>query len=210
MAHDPLPVLVHQASETPTTVIAVLHGHGDDPARLLERVAGLVPADVGLLAPIGPVRTADGGAAWFVSADGDAPERPGDFGTLAEAVERLTATFVAGTNDTEPSRVIGYSQGAATALALVFGAAPEPRWRPATVATVAGWLASDPDVTWDFAGAAGHTRADLVHGADDDVVDAQLGRSTARVLERSGVAVTFTEVPGGHALSDDEILRLLA
>ena len=211
---EPLRYLVREPSGgTPSPrIVVILHGHGDDPAPLVDRAGALARDDVVLVAPVGPVRTADGGPAWFASVDGDVPGRPGEAGSLAEAIHRLSATVdqVRTTRDEPVERIAGYSQGAATALALGFGASDDPgRWRPGTVATLAGWLPSDPDVMWDFAGAAGHTRAVLIHGADDEVVDAQMGRSAARVLERSGVEVTFTEVSAGHALTDDGILRLL-
>jgi predicted esterase len=206
MAHDPLHLLVHEATQPETQVIAVLHGHGDDPGELLQRVAGVVAADVTVIAPVGPVRTADGSPAWFVSAPGDGPERPNDTGTLTEAIHRLASTVE---SERSPTLVFGYSQGAATALALVFGATPEPRCRPTVVATIAGWLVADPDIDWDFASAASHTRARLLHAADDEVVDPQMGRGAARVLARAGVEVDLLEVPGGHRLTDDGIMRLL-
>ncbi len=212
MASDPLALLIHESASTPTSAVVVLHGHGDDPAPLVERISDHVPDGVTVLAPVGPARAADGTPAWFVSVPGDRPAREGDEGSLAEALGRLAATVAMWSSGSgiSPGSLLGYSQGAATSLALAFGSAPEPRWRPEAVVTVAGWLPAEPDLVWDVAGAAGTTRALLLHGADDDVVDPQLGRSAARVLDRAGVAVTFTEIPCDHALDDDGITRASA
>ena len=190
----------------------LLHGHGDQPDPLIERAARLVDADTLLIAPFGPVTTTSGAPAWFPSAPGDTgPDLAAALDHLDPLVRELTTPHRV---DTPPDELvdglIGYSQGAATALALAFRAAPEPRWRPAAVATIAGWLPSEPDIDWDFAAATDATRALLIHGADDEVVDAQLGRAASRVLGRSGVDATFDEHPAGHPLTDDELRRALA
>jgi predicted esterase len=69
------------------------------------------------------------------------------------------------------------------------------------VIALAPWLPNEPDVAWDFAAAAGDgLRVLLVHGRDDEVVAVEQGRSTHRVLERSGVDVTWIEIDAGHDL----------
>jgi predicted esterase len=42
----------------------------------------------------------------------------------------------------------------------------------------------------------------LVHGSNDETVPVQNARSAARVLERGGISVTFTEVETGHTLDE--------
>lgn len=194
----------------------VLHGHGDEPVDLIDRAARLVGPDTLLIAPIGPVTTATGGPAWFASVpsdeaeDGSEPDLPTALDRLDLLLRELTAPHRASPDaGTVTEGLVGYSQGAATALALAFRTAPDPRWRPAAVATVAGWLPHEPGIDWDPAGAADATRALLIHGEDDEVVDPQLGRGAARVLERAGVDVAREDEPSGHDLTDAALHRAL-
>ena len=53
--------------------------------------------------------------------------------------------------------------------------------------------------------AGGGTRVLVVHGADDDVVAVQQGRSAARYLERHGVSVRYVERAGGHHLGPEAV-----
>lgn len=199
-------------------LVVLLHGHGDDPADLVDRASRLVGPDTLLIAPAGPVTTVTGGPAWFPSVPSDVPDEAEAEPGLPALLDRLDPLLRA---LTAPHRIdlaagavteglVGYSQGAATALALAFRTAPDPRWRPPAVATIAGWLPHEPGVEWDLAGAAPTTRALLIHGVDDEVVDPQLGRGAARVLDRAGVAVTREDEPADHALTDAALGRALA
>ena len=123
--------------------------------------------------------------------------------SAATGLGALAAT-IAGVADeagVDPAHVVvlGYSQGAAAALALAF--AVGGLRAGAAVVGIAGWLADLPGLRWDLA--RRHTRELLVHGSDDDVVPVVAGRSAARALRRHDVDVTFVERPGGHALTTD-------
>ena len=175
-----------------------LHGYGDDPAGLTALLEPLAAERRwSLLAPTGPVHTAHG-AAWFPSRDGDTG--PSLSSTL-DATEALAAEACA-ERQLRPDRdlvVLGWSQGAAAVLALTLRGGPVVR--PAVVIALASWLPNEPGLTWDFAAAAQNgLRVLLVHGRDDDVVAIEQGRSTHRVLERSGVDVTWIEIEAGHDL----------
>lgn len=174
----------------------LLHGYADHPSELYALADELDPDDAYLvLAPTGPVTT-PGGPAWFASAPTDAG--PG----LPETLDALTDWLddTAARHDIDPSAVdvLGYSQGAAAALALAFRAGA--RWRPASVVGHAAWLANEPGIEWDFRRSTG-VRALLTHGIDDEVVPVQQGRSAAKVLEREGLAVELAELEAGHELS---------
>lgn len=175
-------------------MLLALHGHDDDPARFAAQVAPLADA-LGhrLLAPPGPIATTDG-RAWFAS-PGDPPGPP-----LTDTLDALEAEVEAQAGTDDVVVVLGWSQGAATALALVLRAGA--RGRPRTLVALAPWLPNEPGVDWDVARAArNHVAVVLVHGTDDEVVDARQGRSVQRVLERAGVDVTWVEVPAGHDLA---------
>jgi predicted esterase len=151
-----------------------------------------------VLAPTGPVTTSHG-PAWFVSQDGDAG--PPLAATL-DAIEAL-ADEACAERELQPARdlvVVGWSQGAAAALAMTLR--HEAVVRPAVVIALAPWLPNEPHISWDFgAAAAAGLRVLLVHGRDDEVVAVEQGRSTYRVLERSGVDVTWIERGAGHDLA---------
>jgi predicted esterase len=94
----------------------------------------------------------------------------------------------------------GHSQGGAVALALALRQAgsDEPL---GGVYSVSGWLLHAESVAYDApALAAGGTPVLVVHGADDEVVIVQQGRSSARYLERHGVTVEYVELDGDHHL----------
>lgn len=171
-------------------LLVALHGHGDDPSEFSAAIAPLAESSArALVVPPGPVRSA-GGRAWFPSlADDDGP-------ALAPTLDRLDA-MISAAGDPADIVLLGWSQGAATALATVLrlGAAIRPR----LVVALAAWLPNEPDVAWDIA-AAQSTRFLLVHGVDDPVVPVEQGRSAARVLERAGLDVSIVEVAAAHDL----------
>lgn len=168
-------------------LLVLLHGHGDEPGRLLDHLDTIDPGRrFTSVAPRGPVAAADDTPSWF--------DDETDGATLVAAVhERIE--WAAGSTGLEASEVVvlGYSQGAAAALAVAAsGSVPL-----AGVVAVAGWLPN-------LAGLALEPATGLavlaVHGAGDDVVPAPAGRSAARFLERSGCAVDWHEVATGHLL----------
>jgi predicted esterase len=147
-------------------------------------------------APTGPTRAANG-PAWFPSLAHDTG--PG-LATTLDAIERhMLALEVEHDFDPMETVVVGWSQGAATALALALrsGGSRQPR----TVVGLSPWLVAEADIEWDISGAAARgTRLLLAHGVDDEVVPVTQARSARRVLERAGTDVTLIEVDTGHDL----------
>jgi predicted esterase len=162
----------------------------------LEDIAGQRRA--ALIAPTGPVRTANG-RAWFASQPGD--EGP-PLAVTVEAIETLAADACAerGLQPTRDLVVCGWSQGAAAALTLACRAGA--KLRPPVVIALAPWLPNEPGVEWDLdAAATAGLRLLLVHGRSDDVVAVEQGRGTRRALERAGLDVTWVELDAGHDLT---------
>jgi len=183
---------------TPPTLVIALHGYEDDPADL---AALLEPLDVdgqAIVALRGPI-AAPNGPAWFTSDDAGPVEAElrQSLDVLRVLIDRTAADY-----GVDRSAVVlgGFSQGAVAALAFALSdagaAAPF-----AGLFSISGYLLHAESIDYDIAGlAAGGTPTLVVHGADDDVVAVQQGRSVARLLERRGVAVDYVEVDGDHHL----------
>lgn len=174
-------------------VLVLLHGHGDDPSSMALRRDELDPRGLAtVVVPTGPIELPEGGFAWF-GEDGSTA----DAEAMVDAIDAAVAEGAArATTDPDPRVVlVGYSQGAASALSYaVRTGAPEL----AGVATVAGWLPSLEGLDW--APRAGLPVL-MVHPVDDEVVPLPLGRSSARFLEREGADLVWAEVDGDHRLT---------
>lgn len=180
----------------PRTTVVVLHGHGDHPAGLTDRVRDLHAVrahgvDVrSESSPHGP----DDAPEWFGHDHHGAPHRDELDASLAHLDAAVGALAAHG-----PVVVVGYSQGAALALTWVLWPGRVSAL-PAALAALAGFLPPG-DLDLDPARAAG-LRLLALHGEDDEVVPLPLGRSVARLAERHGADVRFVETPGGHEVSD--------
>ncbi len=186
----------------PALVVA-LHGHQDDPDRLADRLVPLASPGRVVFAPRSAISEA-AGPVWFRSDDAGPVETD-----LIRSLDRLDQLIddLAANHGISRDHVVlgGFSQGAAVALALALRGAG--RTTPlAGVFCVSGWLPHVEGVAYDASAlAGGGTRVLVVHGADDDVVAVQQGRSAARYLERHGVAVRYVELPGGHHLGTEAV-----
>jgi phospholipase/carboxylesterase len=189
-----------------TALVLALHGHQDDPSALAQRLAPLTAPGRTLLSPRSAIVLPEG-PVWFRTDDAGPVEADlvASLDALDEAIDDATTTRGIGRDQ---AVIGGFSQGAAVALALALrdGGARAPL---GGVFCVSGWLPHAEAVTYDAAAlAAGGTRVLVVHGADDDIVPVQQGRSAARYLERHGVAVQYVEQPGGHHLGAGAVSEL--
>jgi predicted esterase len=181
-------------------LLVVLHGHADEPTALPAAIRARGGIPWAIAAPAGPTRCAEG-RAWF-------PSEPTDEGPpLVEVLDSLESAVAdaCARRGRAPRHVavLGWSQGAAAALALALRSteASQSRWRPSLVIGLAPWLVNEPGVTFDLpAAASAGTAVALVHGTRDEIVGVTQGRSTARALERAGVDVTWSEIDVGHEL----------
>jgi predicted esterase len=175
-------------------LLVALLGYDDDPAALLRTLRALDPEHrCAIVAPAGPTMTESDGPAWF-------PSSPGDEGpTFVEALDDLRSAASGLIRAFDDVVAFGYSQGAATALALALGATTG--WRPGVVVALAAWLPNEPGLEWDLdAAARAGLRVLLVHGTHDEVVPVEQGRSIERLLTRRGIDVTWHEIDAGHAI----------
>jgi phospholipase/carboxylesterase len=189
--------VVERPATGPTERLLVLvPGYGDEPARVVRHLDVVDPDGRWHVAVVRPRLETPDGPAWFTVG-----EHGPDAEQLATGVADLTSTAAALLDrhglTSSSLTVAGFSQGGALALAATLD--PGAVVRPASVAALAAYL---PHRERDQEPALAEGRHVLIaHWADDEVVDALLGRSAAKALERAGALVTWNEVDGGHHLA---------
>jgi phospholipase/carboxylesterase len=174
-------------------LLVLLPGFGDEPSMFTDHLGSIDPERRWQAAVARPPLDTPDGPAWFtVGPDGPDPdELATSASALGDAISALLERFALG-----PERLVlgGFSQGGAMALAVALD--PTVAARPGAVASLGAYL-PHRDLDQNPALLAGRPVL-VAHGADDEVVDALLGRSTAKALHRAGALVTWEEVPGGH------------
>ncbi len=183
----------------PRTLVIALHGYEDEPADLADLLEPLDSDGRAVVALRGPI---------------DAPARTGLVHIRRGRTGRVRSCDVRSTCWTSSSTAPRPTT-ASIAPPWCSAGSPRalwPRWRYALsdagaappfagLFSISGFLLHAETVDYDIAGlAAGGTRTLVVHGADDEVVAVQQGRSVARLLERRGVPVAYVEVDGDHHL----------
>ena len=158
------------------------------------------------MCPSGPVPTEEG-YAWFASGPRGVDEE-----SLHRAVHGVDQLVRGVTDDlgVDPARVYigGFSQGAATALALAIARGRAGLPPLGGLVLLAGFLPELFDDELDPADAAVE-RVLLVHPSDDEVVPEFLAKDLVDALQRSQTvrSVDYNSVVGGHAIGP-EMLEL--
>lgn len=189
--------LVERPATGPTQrVLVLLPGFGDEPAMFADHLEVLDPDGRWHVAVARPPLATDEGPAWFTVGDAGP-----DVEQLGAAVLALAGAFadLLDRFGLEPEALAlgGFSQGGAMALAAALD--PSVAARPGAVASLAAYL-PHRDIEQDPTLLAGRPVL-IAHGADDEVVDALLGRSAAKALHRAGAVVTWSEVDAGHTVA---------
>lgn len=183
----------------PPATLILLHGHDDDPAATADLARAMAGTAWNVATPAGPVATGDDRRAWWRSDDDGAPV-DADVDDAVAIVDDLVRRHAGVT----PVVLGGFSQGGALALALALRARPPADIDGALAGAFAigAWLPDLVGLEPDVAGAAARPLPILIgHGADDEAVPLMLGRSAARLLDRSGVPVTYVQLDVGHELA---------
>ncbi|HKY14587.1 MAG TPA: hypothetical protein VJM33_06645 [Microthrixaceae bacterium] len=181
---------------TQVTTLVVLHGYDSQAIRAAELARELDPdRHWDHHAPEGPLVVTGGGRAWFdVEVDGSLA---GSIKAVREVVDHTSA------NGVEPDGVVvvGYSQGAAAALAaLATTGAP----RIGRLVCMSGFVVDGAGLEYDWSQLA-ETAVLLVHGEQDDVVPSFFSEDLATLLVDAGIDVTHQTFPIGHDRSPEEI-----
>jgi phospholipase/carboxylesterase len=189
-------VVPARAGEAPHPCLLLLHGRGADERDLLGLSAALDPRllCVSVRAPL----RAPGlpGYEWHGSLRTGTPEPV----SMLQSLQRLRRLLVdlPSAYPADPARlfVLGFSQGAAMALAL---SAAEPASVAGTLALSGFW----PQVA--RAEALRGKRAFVAHGDADPVLPPAFGRAIRDALAAAGAEVDYREYPMGHQIVPAEL-----
>lgn len=166
--------------------IVVLHGHASS-ATAASRLGRALAPDATIVAPEGPDPVAGNRLArsWF---------DPGTLTGLARSATLLRGIAIDLAAAGDAPLVVGFSQGAATAIAA-FGPTGSPP--VAGVVLWAGFAVEPPSGELSFDGFKG---VDLlsVHSADDEVVPVWMADDVAALAAAAGAEVTVARLSGGH------------
>ncbi|MDH4146883.1 MAG: phospholipase [Acidimicrobiia bacterium] len=188
-------------------LLVLIHGYGADEHDLAPLASLVDPGgDFFTICPRGPYDVAPhGGAAWYERGP-DAEIDPSSFQGALVALDHLVDAFCGARRfDRSETVVVGFSQGAAMALALALRASGKAR--PSRVAALSGTLQQPEWLVYDWA-AADLPPVFVQHGTEDPVVDVERGRRTRSELERHGLAVTYREYPMAHEITRESIADL--
>lgn len=182
-----LPYLVRAAREPGGPAFVLLHGlTGDE--KVMWVLESALPRDGLIVSPRAPYQADEGGYSWIETSAGQSAELA-DFEPAVDLLEDWLSELEREMS-LEPATtyLVGFSQGAALAFAMVASGAI----RPAGVIALAGFLPegdlsglSSVPVYWG-------------HGSQDEVVTVERARQDIGRLERMGVKVRYCEAEVGH------------
>jgi phospholipase/carboxylesterase len=182
--------------------LILLHGRGADETDLLGLAHALDPR-LRVLSLRAPLEWPGGGYAWYRLA---APATP-DLVTFRESLARLAADLVRvrARHGIDLARlyVLGFSQGAVMASALLLTV-------PHLVAGAACLSGFPPPLEETHAprAALAGKPVFLAHGTFDRVIDVRLGRSLRAILEGAGIDVSYREYALAHEIAGAELADL--
>ncbi len=204
-------VLVHRIREPagePQGALVLLHGRGvdeNDLHPLLDafdperRLLGLTPG-----APITDV--APGGRHWYIIERVGHPNPETFLATMEQTAAFVDATLEQHGIAWEQTVLGGFSQGGAIASALGLGAG---RPRPAGLLELSTFLPHVEGWPIDFTDCTG-LPAYVAHGAYDDIIPVDFGRSMRDELSEGGLDVTYREPPVPHAIDPSLVPEIAA
>ncbi len=172
------------------TTLVVLHGY-DSTARSADELAReLDPAGRWHhVSPEGPVTLEDGDRAWFDV------EETGSVKVAVDTVRQVLHSLIRDAGvDPASIVVVGYSQGAAAAVAAL---GTEDATTVGGLLSMNGFVVDEPGLTYDWTQLRS-TRVLLQHGEQDDVVPSFFSSDLATSLGEASVDVEHQSFPMGH------------
>jgi len=187
-------VRVRPARSAPARLLLLLHGWTGDEDSMWVFVQNF-PRDYWMIAPRAPYVAEQGGYTWRPPQSGGRGW-PGleDFRPAGEALIALMEAYAAANNlEAEAFDVMGFSQGAALAIAL---ALTYPR-RIGRAAVLSGFLPAGSEERLPERPLNGKPFF-VAHGTRDEMVRIEYAHRTVEFLEQAGARVTSCEDEVGH------------
>ncbi len=182
-------------------LLLLIHGYGESPAPLLERLALIDPdADFLVVVPHAPFEK-DGHPLWHRGLFKGTPEPREQFAASVRALDALLDTVQERTGLHRTDAVIGgFSQGGGISLGLLLSPGVVAPSAVYGICTFLPWSgAHHPRDPGPVAG-----RPVLLTGASEDrFAPVEVAEQGARSLAEEGFAVTYFEVPGAHVVTDE-------
>jgi phospholipase/carboxylesterase len=179
----------------PAAVLLALHGlTGDE--RSLDIFTSRIPANTFVLSPRAPL-AASPGFSWLARTVTTPHPQASEFGPIVGELERRIPAWLAqlGISATLPIQLMGFSQGAALCLRLVFST---PR-RYLKIAVLSGFLPEgegSESLLPDLSG----VNFFIAHGTQDETVPVAEARRMAARLDQARASVIYCEDAVGHKL----------
>jgi phospholipase/carboxylesterase len=191
--------LVHTVWEPeasgPHPTVVMLHGRAGN-EKVMWIFARTVPHTWLIVAPRAPVADPDGGYSWRLRQGNEWPALPA-FREAVRAVSRFLSRLPALYNaDSERVYLMGFSQGAATALATAM-------YQPGSVRGVAALAGFAPEAPAADPGWSNLKQVPIfmAAGSQDTLVPVSRARECARALQEAGAALEYHEYETGHKLN---------
>ena len=185
---------------SPSRLLVLLHGYGETPAALVDRLGLIDPAGEYLVVTPHAPFDKGGHPVWHRALYDGSPEPRQQWADSVASLDAFLDDIAAETDLSRDEAVVGgFSQGGSLGLGLLV--APHIT-SPAAVfgiCTFVPWRAGAPAPP-----AAQERRPVLLTGATDDRFGSvELARDGALGLEDLGFDTTFAELPGEHTVTDE-------
>lgn len=176
-------------------IFLMLHGYTGDENSMLVFMRNL-PTDAWIFAPRGPEPVAEGGYRWLAASNG-LETSLSDFQTPVQKINTALSDWLKSFHIPDaPINIIGFSQGAALALAYTL---TYPRMVK-RAACLAGFLPPDAIQLASSRPLEG-IPIFISHGTQDTTVTYDRAQQTAAWLEQLGAVITFCTSQTGHRIS---------
>jgi predicted esterase len=196
---------VVERAGAPDRLLVLLHGYGEPPAQLVDRLDLLDPRGRFLaVVPAAPFERS-GRAIWHRALS--APdEAEAQFRASLAALDRLLGALERELGRSAASAVVGgFSQGGGLGLALLLAA--DVVHRPAAAFGVCSFPPYVRGLRVDRAAATGRP-ALLTSARQDHFAPIERCRAGAVVLRDAGLELSYAETPGDHAMTDEAAGRV--